>query len=246
MIYAKTIVTGPNRFYRGHFQNAPNIKTFFGYAKGDLEMQKSTKTNESPRDKDCTATVTLNTEIPVIITKSENKTASGRTRSKDTTTEKRLSEQETTLKFLCSQMAKIQASVVELTSLAKSNRRSLAKSECDLDLPRNKRLRIDVAGEGPNAYQDCEPEGYSESAADYNLVDNNPEMAYIPTYPKSEHEMFGEDELESKGDNETDLAVSQDTDIPQLHFVGQDNTAKPVSETLASFVTDAARKKLDP
>ena len=32
MIYAKTIVTGPNRFYRGHFQNAPNIKTFFGYA----------------------------------------------------------------------------------------------------------------------------------------------------------------------------------------------------------------------
>ena len=32
MIYAKTIVTGLNRFYRGHFQNAPNIKTFFGYA----------------------------------------------------------------------------------------------------------------------------------------------------------------------------------------------------------------------
>ena len=34
-------------------------------------------------------------------------------------------------------------------------------------------------------------------------------------------------------------------DIPQLYFVGQDNTAKPVSETLASFVTDAAKKKLD-
>ena len=32
MIYAKTIVTGLNRFYRGHFPNAPNIKTFFGYA----------------------------------------------------------------------------------------------------------------------------------------------------------------------------------------------------------------------
>ena len=143
-------------------------------------------------------------------------------------------------------MARIQASVVELTSLVKSSKRSLAESECDLDLPRNKRLRIDVAGEGPNASQDFEPEGYCESAADYNLVDDNPEMAYIPTYPESEHEMFGEDELESEGDNETDLAVSQDTDIPQLYFVGQDNTAKPVSETLASFVTDAARKKLDP
>ena len=35
MIYAKTIVTGLNRFYRGHFQNAPNIKTFFGYAFSD-------------------------------------------------------------------------------------------------------------------------------------------------------------------------------------------------------------------
>ena len=32
MIYTKTIVTGLNRFYRGHFQNAPNIKTFFIYA----------------------------------------------------------------------------------------------------------------------------------------------------------------------------------------------------------------------
>ena len=32
MIYAKTIVPGLNRFYRGHFQNTPNIKTFFGYA----------------------------------------------------------------------------------------------------------------------------------------------------------------------------------------------------------------------
>ena len=88
-------------------------------------------------------------------------------------------------------MATIQASVVELTSLVKSHKRSLAESECDLDLPRNKRLRIDVAGEGPNAYQDFEPEGYSESAADYNLVDDNPEIVYIPTYPESEHEMFG-------------------------------------------------------
>ena len=181
----------------------------------------STKTSESPRDNDCTATVTLDTEIPIIITKSENKTASGRTRSKDTATDKRLSEQETTLKSLCSQMATIQASVVELTSLVKSNKRSLAESECDLDLPRNKHLRIDVAGEGPNAYQDFEPESYSESAADYDLVDDNPEIAYILSYP-------------------------EDTDIPQLYFVGQDNTAKPVSETLASFVTDAARKKLDP
>ena len=100
----------------------------------------STKTSESPRDKNCTATVTLDTEIPIIITKSESKTASGRTRSKDTTTEKRLSEQETTLKSLCSQMATIQASVVELTSLSKSNKRSL-ESECDLDSPRNKRVR---------------------------------------------------------------------------------------------------------
>ena len=32
MIYAKKIVLGLNRFYRGHFQNTPNIKTFFGYA----------------------------------------------------------------------------------------------------------------------------------------------------------------------------------------------------------------------
>ena len=71
-------------------------------------------------------------------------------------------------------------------------------------------------------------------------------MAYIPTYPESEYEMFGEDELDSKGDNKTELAVSQDTDLPQLYLVGQDNTAKPVSETLASFVTDAAREKLDP
>ena len=70
-------------------------------------------------------------------------------------------------------------------------------------------------------------------------------MAYFPICLESEHEIFREDELESEGDNETDLAVSQDMDIPQLYFVGQDNTAKPVSETLASFVTDAARKKLD-
>ena len=79
-------------------------------------------------------------------------------------------------------MATIQASVVELISLVKSNKRSLADSECDLD-----------------SYQDFEPEGYSESATDYNLVDDTPEMAYIPTYSLSEHEMFGEDELESKG-----------------------------------------------
>ena len=48
------------------------------------------------------------------------------------------------------------------------------------------------------------------------------------------------------GFNETNLAISQDTDIPQLYLVGQDSTAKPVSEALASFVTDAGRKKLDP
>ena len=54
-----------------------------------------------------------------------------------------------------------------------------------------KRLRIDVEDEGHNAYHHFEPGGYSESAADYNLVDDNPEMAYIPTYPESEHEMFG-------------------------------------------------------
>ena len=168
----------------------------------------STETNESPRDKDCTATVTLDTEIPIFITKSESKTTSGRTRSENTTTEKRLSGQETTLKFLCSQMATIQASVVELTSLVKSNKRSFAESECDLDSPRNKGLRIDVADEGPYACQDFEREDYSESATNYNLVDDNPEMAYIPTYHESKHEMFGEDELKSEGDNETDLAIS--------------------------------------
>ena len=32
MIYAKRIVSGLNRFYSGHFQNTPNIKTFFGFA----------------------------------------------------------------------------------------------------------------------------------------------------------------------------------------------------------------------
>ena len=32
MIYTKTIVPGLNRFYRGHLQNTPNIKIFFGYA----------------------------------------------------------------------------------------------------------------------------------------------------------------------------------------------------------------------
>ena len=30
VIYAERIVPGLNRFYSGHFQNAPNIKTFFG------------------------------------------------------------------------------------------------------------------------------------------------------------------------------------------------------------------------
>ena len=30
----KRIVSGLNRFYRGHFQNTPHIKTFFGYASG--------------------------------------------------------------------------------------------------------------------------------------------------------------------------------------------------------------------
>ena len=35
-------------------------------------------------------------------------------------------------------------------------------------------------------------------------------MAYFPICPESEHETFREDELESEGDNETDLAVSQD------------------------------------
>ena len=32
MIYPKKVVPGLNRFYSGHFQNTPNIKTFFGYA----------------------------------------------------------------------------------------------------------------------------------------------------------------------------------------------------------------------
>ena len=32
MIYAEIIVAGLNRFYRGYFQNTPNIKTIFGYA----------------------------------------------------------------------------------------------------------------------------------------------------------------------------------------------------------------------
>ena len=31
MIYAERIVPGLNIFYSGHFQNTPNIKTFFGY-----------------------------------------------------------------------------------------------------------------------------------------------------------------------------------------------------------------------
>ena len=34
MIYAKRIVPELNRFYRGHIQNTPNLKTFFGYACG--------------------------------------------------------------------------------------------------------------------------------------------------------------------------------------------------------------------
>ena len=32
VMYAKTIVPGLNRFYRGHLPNTPNVKTFFGYA----------------------------------------------------------------------------------------------------------------------------------------------------------------------------------------------------------------------
>ena len=32
MIYHKEIVSKLNSFYRGHFQNIPKIKTFFGYA----------------------------------------------------------------------------------------------------------------------------------------------------------------------------------------------------------------------
>ena len=32
MIYAERIVAGLRRFYSGHFQNTPNIKTFIGYA----------------------------------------------------------------------------------------------------------------------------------------------------------------------------------------------------------------------
>ena len=108
----------------------------------------STKTSESPRNKNCTATVTLDTQIPIIITKSGSKTESGRARSKDTTTEKRLPKLKTTLKSLCSQMATTQASVVELTSVVKRNKKSLAKSECNLGSPRNKRLRIDIEDEG--------------------------------------------------------------------------------------------------
>ena len=65
-------------------------------------------------------------------------------------------------------------------------------------------LRIDVAYEGPNAYQDIESESYSESATDIILLTIT-----------QKHEMFGEDELESEGDNETDLGVSQDTDTIQ-------------------------------
>ena len=51
-MYAKTIVTGLNRFYRGHFQNTPNIKTFFGYAVWGKKHISSLKTAiiESPDD----------------------------------------------------------------------------------------------------------------------------------------------------------------------------------------------------
>ena len=68
----------------------------------------STETSEPPRDKDCTATVTLDMEIPImeipiIITKLESKIASGRIRSDQIrSTEKHLSKQETTLKSLYS------------------------------------------------------------------------------------------------------------------------------------------------
>ena len=40
----------------------------------------STKTSESPRDKNCKAKVTLDTQIPIIITKSESKAESGKAR----------------------------------------------------------------------------------------------------------------------------------------------------------------------
>ena len=32
MVYASRVILGLNGFYRGHFQNTRNIKTFFGYA----------------------------------------------------------------------------------------------------------------------------------------------------------------------------------------------------------------------
>ena len=32
VIYAERIISGLNRFYSGHFQNTPNIETFFGHA----------------------------------------------------------------------------------------------------------------------------------------------------------------------------------------------------------------------
>ena len=156
----------------------------------------STKSSECPGDKDCTATVTLDTEIPSIITKEESKTIAGRTRSKDTTAEKRLSE--TRGDFKSSTLTDGDNSSL-CCGAVKRKKRSLAESECDFDSPRNKRLRIEVADKGPNTYQDFEPEGYSESATDDNLVDDNLEMAYIPAYPESEHEMVGEDELESEG-----------------------------------------------
>ena len=38
MIYAKRVVPGLNRFYRGHFQDIPNVKTFFGYAAIELTV----------------------------------------------------------------------------------------------------------------------------------------------------------------------------------------------------------------
>ena len=128
--------------------------------------------------------------------------------------------------------------------MVKRNKKSLAKSECNLALPRNKRLRIDIEIEGPNAYQDLDLKATPNQLQTIILLTITQKWRTL-LRPESEHKMFREDELESEGDNETDLAVSQDTEIPQLYFVGQDNTAKPVSETLASFVTDAARKKLD-
>ena len=38
VIYLKKFVLGLNRFYRGHFQNSRNIKTFFSHADDTLRL----------------------------------------------------------------------------------------------------------------------------------------------------------------------------------------------------------------